>query len=169
MIHVGGEREFAAACRDHEAHEALSIQHHFAVEPVLGVEGAGFGEDVSGAGIVHLNFGERAVLPEDGEGAEKRIEIRTGGPIRHVVGHEVRREEIGPIASGAVTLRNAGQIESCGAEEVVLDGEAGRERICGIAGAERAEQIGSHAGVEILANLEGDLDFFGEWKGHVVS
>ncbi len=65
-------------------------------------------------------------------------------------------------------MRNAGHIESRRAEEIVLDGEAGGERICGIAGAERAEEAGSHAGVEILADLERDLDFLGERKGYIV-
>ena len=88
MIYVCGERELLAAGRDHEAGEAFAVEHHFAVELVFGAEGAGFCEDVAGAGIVDLNFGERAVLAENGKSFEENGKVGTRAPIRHVVGDE---------------------------------------------------------------------------------
>ena len=107
VIDVGGEGQFLAASSDDKAGEALAVEHHFPVKLVFGAEGAGFCEDVAGAGIVDLNFGERAVLAKNGKRFEENREVGACTPIGHVVGDEVWAKEIGPIAAFTVALRDA--------------------------------------------------------------
>ena len=81
---------------------------------------------------------------------------------------EVRAEEIGPVAAGAVALRDAGKIELGLLEESAFDGEAGVVEIDGLLRGERAEEIRTHPGMKILADLQSDFDFFGKRRGDVL-
>src|SRR6266702_4377207 len=76
--------------------------------------------------------------------------------------HEVRREKIGPIAAGAITLAAAGKIQLRGLQEFLLDVKSRVERILRVFRNQRAEKVRPHARVQVLANLQRDFDFFGE-------
>jgi len=124
VIHVGGERELLAAFGDDEAGEPFAVEHHFAIELVLGAERAGFCEDVAGTGIVDLNFGESAVFPENGHRFEEDRKVGPRAPVGHVVGNKVRAEEVRPVSSFAVALRDAREIELGVLKESALNLEA---------------------------------------------
>src|SRR5438445_9958021 len=50
----------------------------------------------------------------------------------------------------------------------MLDLEAGVERILRVLPSKSAEEVRPHAGVQILTDLEGDLDFFREGRRNVL-
>src|SRR5205085_906351 len=88
-------------------------------------------------------------------------------PIREVLADKVRAEEIGPVPASAVTLRDAGEIELGVLQERAFDVEAGLQRVFAIFRDERAKEIRTHTGVQVLTNLESDFSFFGERKGNM--
>src|SRR6266850_2953242 len=123
--------------------------------------------DMPGSGRIWLNFRERTVLAENRKRFEKDLVVRASGPVGEVVHHEVWAEEIGPIASGAVALRRAGKIELRGLQKFAFDFKSRVERRLGVFRDKRSEEIRPHAGVEILADLQCNFDFFGEGKGNM--
>src|SRR5258706_3007235 len=133
------------------------MEDHDFVQAMFGAEGAGFREDVAGGLIGGLNFGESSVFTEDGQGFEEDGVIGTSGPVGEVLAHEIRAEEVGPVAAGSIALGNAGNIELGFLEEGAFGVEAGLQRIFMIIRDQSAEQIGSHAGVKILADLYRDF------------
>jgi len=80
------------------------------------------------------------------------------------VDHEVRTEKISPIATGTIALRGAGEIELGIRQECVFDNEAGMKGILGYLGDQKAKEIRTHSCMEILADLQSNFDFFGEWR-----
>ncbi len=168
MIDVRGESQLPAAGGDDEAGESFAIEHQFAIQLVFRAEGAGFCEDVACAGIVDLNFGERAVFAENGKRFEENGEVGARTPISHVVSDEVRAKEIGPIAAFTVALRSAGEVEFGFFKKRALNFEASVNGIGKIFRDKHAEKIRSHAGVKILAHFECDFDFFGEGQGNML-
>src|SRR6266478_6356451 len=167
MIYVGGEYDFFAARGDYIAGETFAVQHHVGVEAIFGAEGSGFRENVPGAGICSLNFCERAVLAEDGQSFEEDRVIGTSGPVGEILADEIGAEEIGPVAAGTIALRDAGEIELGVLKKSAFGGEAGLQWIFAIFCEERAEEIGTHAGVKILADLQRDFGFFRERERNV--
>jgi len=113
-------------------------------------------------GRIWLNFREGTVFAENRKRFEKDFVVRTGGPVGEVVHHKVWAEEIGPVASGTVALRGAGKIKPRGLQKFAFDFEPRVERCFCVFRDERSEEIRPHAGVEILADLQGDFDFFRE-------
>src|SRR6266850_5188417 len=124
--------------------------------------------DMPGSGRIWLNFRERTVLAENRKRFEKDFVVRAGGPVGEVVHHEVWAEEIGPIASGAVALRGAGKIELRKLQKFAFDFEPRVERRFGVFRDKRSEEIRPHAGVEILADLQGDFDFLREGRRNML-
>src|SRR2546430_6752685 len=51
----------------------------------------------------------------------------------------------------------------------MFDFESGFEKVLCIIPKENAEEVWTHAGMQILADLERDFDFFREWRRHVLS
>ena len=51
----------------------------------------------------------------------------------------------------------------------MFDFESSVEKMLCIFLNESAEEVRSHSGVQILADLERDFDFFREWRRHVLS
>src|SRR5271169_1462271 len=84
------------------------------------------------------------------------------------MGDEVGAEEVGPIAAFAIALRGAGEIELGVLEKGALDFEACVDGIAEIFRDERAEKRGSHAGVKVLTDFEGDFDLFGKRQRNVL-
>jgi len=68
---------------------------------------------------IGLNLREGPVFAENRESLEELLIVGTGGPIREVVHHEVRAEEVGPVAAGSIALRRAGQVQLRRLEEVM--------------------------------------------------
>src|SRR6267378_3051880 len=167
VINVGGEGESLSIFGDDVAGEAFAVKHHLAAQLVIGAEGAGFCKDMAGAGGGSLNFRERAVFAENRERLEKNLIVRAGGPVSEVLDHEVWAEKISPIAAGAIALRGAGEIELGIGQECVFDNEAGMKGILGVLGDQEPKEIRAHSCMEILADLQSDFDFFGEWRGNV--
>src|SRR5229473_1637804 len=151
MIDVSGEGELLSIFGDDVAGEAFAVKHHFAAQLVFGAEGAGFCEDMAGAGGIYLNLRERAVFSENRERLEKNLIVRAGGPIGEVVDHKIGAEEVGPIAAGSIALRGAGQIELRRLEEIMFELETSAERVLCIFPDEGAEEVWPHAGVQVLA------------------
>ena len=51
----------------------------------------------------------------------------------------------------------------------MFDFESSFEKVLCIIPKQNAEEVWTHAGVQILADLERDFDFFREWRRHVLS
>src|SRR5947207_14675767 len=83
--------------------------------------------------------------------------------------HEVGAEEVGPISASAIPLAGAGKVELHSLQKVVLDMESRIERILRVCCHESAEKIRTHSRMQILADLQRDLDFFGERRRNVLS
>src|SRR5690242_5515570 len=113
MIDVSGERKLLPVLGEDVPRETFAVEHHFAAQLVFGAKGAGFCEDMACAWRTGLNFGKRAVFAKNWQRLEEILIVRTRRPIGEVVDHEVRAEEVGPIAAGSIALRGAGQIELC--------------------------------------------------------
>src|SRR5260370_19057317 len=150
------------------AGESLAVKPYFAAKFVFGAKRASFCEDVACAEGIGLNFHKRAVFAENGERLKKDWKVGTGGPRGEVVDHKVRAEKVGPIAAGSIALRGAGQIELCCLEKVMFDFEPRVERVLCVFPNKSAEEVRSHAGVQILTDLERDLDFFRERRRDVL-
>src|SRR5207302_7772375 len=80
--------------------------------------------------------------------------------------HEVRRK-IG-VASSAIALRGATQVKTSLSEKFVLKVEACLIGLLIFMGMQSSEKVGHGAGMEILADLEGNLHFFPEWRRDVI-
>jgi len=81
-----------------------------------------------------------------GNALKKMAKVRPGFPIRQIVAHEIRAEEIGPVAARAVALRWTPERSSfASVRNVLLNFEAGGKRIFRILRDEQAEKIWSHA------------------------
>src|SRR5205814_3088378 len=111
VIDVSGESQSLAVFGEDIAGKAFAVEHHLAAQFVFGAKRAGFCEDMACAGRIGLNFRKRAVFAKNWQSLEKTLIVRTRGPIREVVDHEVRAEKVGPIAACSISLRGAGQIE----------------------------------------------------------
>ena len=101
-VGVDSEGVVAAVGCGHISSEPFPPEHQILIEKVVADVGAGFGEDVSRSGSMHLNIEERAVAAEDGERALKQRKIRL---LRHVgqeAAHEIGSEQ--SVASGAIGL-----------------------------------------------------------------
>ena len=114
VIDVSSKGELFAVFSDDVANQAFAVEHQFGIELVFGAESAGFCKHVTGAGRASLNFRERAVFAEDGQRFEENFVVRARGPIREVMDHEIRAEEIGPVSARTIALPRAGKIEFCG-------------------------------------------------------
>ncbi len=168
MIHISGKGERLARFRLHVAGQAFAVKCQARIELVFGGKRSGFCEDMARPRIVLLNFGQRSVFSKNGQRIKKDGEVRPGFPIRQIVAHEIRAEEIGPVAARAVALRGAGKIELRIGKKRLLNLEAGGKRIFRILRDEQAEKIWSHAGVEILADLQRDFDLLTQWRGDML-
>src|SRR5260370_1201508 len=72
---------------------------------------------------IHLNFGQRSILPKDGQPAVEILIVFLFGHVPKVVNHEVRRE-IG-VAAGSIALRSAAQVKTGLGEELIFQVKAG--------------------------------------------
>src|SRR5260221_14194128 len=117
---------------------------------------------MAGAWIRDLDFCQRAISAQYRQRFEEDGVFGSSGPVREVVAHEVGAEKIGPVTAGSVALRDTGEIELGFLQESALGSKAGLKRIFAVLCNERPEQVGPHAGVQVLANFQGDLDFFRE-------
>ena len=82
--------------------------------------------------------------------------------------HEVGGEEIGPIATSAIALSGAREFKFRGLQKITLDLEAGIKGVLCVFRGERPEEVRSHAGVKILADLETiRLERDGNWEDPV--
>ena len=100
-----------------------------------------------------MNFCERAVFAEDGQGFEKDLIVGARGPIREVMNHEIRGEEVGPVAAGSIALRGAGEVELGLLQKRLLYFETSVEGIFGVFCNQKAEKIRTHSGVQILTDF----------------
>src|SRR5882762_11729072 len=116
---------------------------------------------------IGLNLRQGPVFAENRERLEEILIVGTGGPIREVLHHEIRAEEVGPVAAGSIALRRAGQVQLRRLEEAMFDFESSVKSGLPVFPYEAAEEVRPHAGVQILAHFERDLDFFREWRRHV--
>jgi len=71
VIDVSGESKPFSIFGDDIAGQAFAVQHHLAAQLVIGAEGAGFRENVAGAGRIFLNFRQRAVFSKNGSALKK--------------------------------------------------------------------------------------------------
>src|SRR5260370_1768049 len=115
---------------------------------------------MTSSGGIGLDFCECPIFAKNRERLEKILIVRASGPIREVVHHEVGAKEISPVAAGSIALRRAGQVQLRRLEEVMFDFESSVKRALRVFRNESAEEVRPHAGVQLLAHFERDLDFF---------
>ena len=120
---------------------------------------------MSGGGRVHLNFHQRSVFAEDGQRALKISKIFLRGHEEEIAHDKIGRVE--GVATGAVTLRGASEIESRFLKKAILQIEARLVDFLFGMSEQGAKNERRHAGVQILADLKSYLDFFFQWRGDV--
>ena len=168
MIHIGRKGQLLVIFGDHVADQALTVEHQLAVELVFRAERPGFCEHVTCGGRIHLNFHKCAVFTQHRKSLEKDFVVGPRGPIRQVMHHKVRAEEICPVAASAVALAAARKVELRGLQKVVFNMESCVEGILRVFCHQRAEKIRPHSRMQILAHLQRHFDFFGEWRRDVL-
>jgi len=138
------------------------------VQQVRPAEGSGLGVHMTGRGRIGLNIPKRAVFAHHRQRPQKCREHGVlAREIDQVVHHEVRRKE--SVASGAVALACAGDIQSRILQKAILEIEAGLYRVFMVLPQDGAQDIGRHAGMQVLADFQCDLGLFGERRGDMLS
>src|SRR5579859_6038948 len=113
MIDVGGERQLAPALGNDESCQSLRIQNAFSAQLIVGNEGTRLGEYMTDCGRRRLYLRQRTVLAENRQRLEEGLEPGLLAPIAEIAAHEVRTEQIRPVATRPIALRCSVQIEMC--------------------------------------------------------
>jgi hypothetical protein len=104
-----------------------------------------------------LNVEQRTVTSKNRQCIIKGLKVFLPGHVDEVADHELGREV--SVAARAVALRRAAEIQARAFEKISLKIKAGAIRIlC----ESRRENQRRHAGVQVLANLQGNFNLFFE-------
>ena len=104
-VYVQSQNQMFAIGRVHVTRQSFSGDHQFLIQRIVSAVSPSFRVDMAGSRRIHLDFYQRAVLPENGKRSIKIVVVLLSRHIRKIMDHKVRREIC--VATSAIALRRA--------------------------------------------------------------